>query len=184
MSQRVLQRFMLRHATKIVTGLVAGISLSVTAQQTPLQPGEPLQYKVARLAAHEGNTMTLDDGSVWQTNMQHFGLTGNLILLSGRNLRSGSNELLLNGFTLSATYKQGTLNAQQGFKLTLLAALADGKRLTLSDNLTAFVLDSDRRFSRNWQANNKVILSEDRRSLLYLPNLQQISVQITQTAIP
>lgn len=184
MSQKNFQYFKLGYTTKFFTGLLAGISLSVAAQQTPSQPGEPLQYKVARLAAHEGNTMTLDDGSVWQTNMQHFGLTGNRILISGRNLRSGSNELLLNGFTLSATYKQGTLNTHQGFKLTLLAALADGRRLTLSDNLTALVLDSDRRFSRNWQASSKVILSEDRRSLLYLPSLQQVSVQITQTAIP
>lgn len=172
------------YTSKFVLGIVAAISLNVTAQQNPMQLGEPLQYKVARLAAHDGDTVTLDDGSVWQTNMRHFGLAGNLILISGSDLQSASNELLLNGFTLSANYKEGKLNAKQGYKLTLLANAADGRRLVLSDNLTAFVLDSDRRHSRNWQANNSVILSEDRRSLLYLPSLQHISVHITQTASP
>lgn len=169
---------------KVLASLFAILSLDLAAQQTAFRPGQPVQYLLGELAAHDEHIIMLRDGSSWQTNMQHFGLSATPLLISGRNLRSGSNELQLNGFTLSARYKEGPLNAQQGFKLTLLANSADGRRLMLSDNLTAFVLDSDRLHSRNWQANNSVILSEDARSLLYLPSLQQISVQITQTARP
>jgi len=171
-------------AGKWLASLLAVISLNIAAQQTTFRLGDPVQYMLGELAAHDGNIIMLRDGSSWQTNMQQFALSATPLLISGRNLRSGSNELLLNGFTLSARYKEGPLNAQQGFKLTLLANTADGRRLMLSDKLTAYVLDSDRGYSRNWQADNKVILSEDRRSLIYLPSLQQVSVQIIQTASP
>ncbi|CAM5375137.1 hypothetical protein RLON56S_01631 [Alishewanella longhuensis] len=175
---------MLSVSGKWLFSLLATLSFALAAQQAGVTPGEPVQYQLSELAAHQGNTIILKDGSSWQTNMQQFGLAGTPILISGRNLRVGSNEMQLNGFSLSASYKDGTLKAQQGFKLSLLATAADGKRLMLSDNLTAYVLDSDRRFSRNWQANSGVILSEDRRTLLYLPSLQQVSVQISHTAQP
>lgn len=170
--------------SKKLAALLAVISFALFGQQPPTTPSQPIQYKLSVLAAYDGNTLTLKDGSHWQTNMHQFGLPGTPILLLGRNLRAGSAELQIQGFTLSASYKEGAINAQQGVKLTLLAVESDGRRLQLSDNLVAFVLDSDRRYSRNWQANSQVILREDRRQLLYLPSLQPVSVRINQSSGP
>ncbi len=167
----------------LLSGL-AVIGFEVSAQQTPLQPRKPVQFQISKLAAHDGNEILLQDGSRWRTNMQLFGLPDTPLVIYGSNLRSGSNTLMLNGFSLSANYKAGELNARSGFQLTLLQNSADGKRLRLTDNLVASVLDSDRSFSRNWAANSEVIVSADFRTLLHLPSLQQVAVHISLTKAP
>lgn len=172
----------LHHKTvKLFTGLLAGVSLTLSAQQQPLLPGKPVQYLTAELATHQQNLLTLTDGSIWRTNITQFGLSGNKVLISGTTLKTGSNSLQLNGFNFTARYQSGELLPLNGYKTTLLSVEADGKRLLLNHHFQAFVTDADRRHSRNWAGNSPVIISEDFRTLLYLPSLQSVAVHLTQT---
>lgn len=179
------------YCKQLHTGLRAGLFFGLltvlngaTAQSASLPLGEPVNFTVSELAAFKDNNIILTNGSAWQTNMQQLGLPGTRVLISGRNLRSGTNELQLHGFTFTARHQAGEFKGQKGYKHLLLAVQADGRRLLLSENLTAFVLDSDRLHTRNWAANNTVILSDDLRSLVYLPSLTTVTVQLTRTTLP
>lgn len=153
-------------------------SLPLSAQQAPLSPGEPVQYLLSELASTQNNLLTLRDGTVWRITATQFGLAGNKVLLSGRNLRNGSNTVRIAGFDFTASYQSGQLNAQSGYRITLNKVSADGRILQLSDQLQAFVHDADRLHSRNWSGNNALILSQDFRTLIYLPTLQSVTIQI------
>lgn len=156
-------------------------SLPLSAQQAQLSPGEPVQYLLTELASTQKDLLTLRDGTVWRSNATQFGLAGTKVLLSGRNLRNGSNAVRIAGFDFTASYQSGQLNAQSGFRITLNTVSADGRILQLSDQLQAFVHDADRLHSRNWAGNNSVILSADFRTLIYLPTLQSVTIQIAAT---
>lgn len=157
------------------------VSPSSNAQQREMKIGEAVQYITSGISSYERGQLRLADGSVWRTNITQFGFTGTTVLISGKNLKTGGGTLYLNGFTFTANHLEGELRPENGFKLRLVAVAADGKRLSLSDNLLAQVLDTDRLFSRNWGSNKDIILSSDQRSIWYLPNLQRVSVQVSQT---
>jgi len=180
MNNLALHYKLVSRCLKLLTGLLAGISLAVSAQQKPLPPGESVQYITAELMTHQQSLLTLSDGSIWHTNITQFGLTGNKILIYGTDLKTGSSSLRLNGFSFTARYQSGEILAQNGYKTTLLSVHNDGKRLLLSNNFQAFVTDADRRHSRNWAGNSQIIISEDFRTLLYFPDLQSIAVHLTQ----
>lgn len=172
------------HWLILLTGLLAGVSLAVNAQQKPLPPGESVQYITAELMTHQHSLLTLSDGSTWRTNITQFGLTGNKVLIYGDDLKTGSSSLQLNGFSFTARYQSGEILAKNGYKATLLSVQNDGKRLLLSNNFQAFVTDADRQHSRNWAGNSQIIISEDFRTLLYFPSLQPIAVHLTKTPSP
>ncbi|MCC5451709.1 hypothetical protein LMJ53_08220 [Rheinheimera sp. UJ51] len=157
-------------------GLAAGSALA-QQQQSPL-PGDPLSYLVAEIASYDNNQLTLSDGTVWRVTATQFGLAGTPVLISGRNLKTGSNELFIAGFTFQARYQSGELQERKGTKLTLISSHADGKRLRLTDTLQAFVVDKDRRYSRHWAVGQTVILDSSGQQLLALPSLEQAQVQL------
>lgn len=175
-----MARYSLTTSSAVLTALLCMLcyALPPSAQQAPLTPGEPVQYLLSELASTQNNILTLRDGTVWRSNATQFGLAGSKVLLSGRNLRNGSNTLRLAGFDFTASYQSGQLNAKSGYRITLNSISADGRILHLSDQLQAFVHDADRLYSRNWSGNNALILSADFRTLIYLPTLQQVTIQI------
>ena len=161
----------------LAIGLGAGGALAQEKQSA--LPGDPVSYLVAEIASYDKNQLTLSDGTVWRVTATQFGLAGTPVLISGRNLKTGSNELFIAGFTFQARYQSGELQERKGSKLTIISLHADGKRLRLTDTIQAFVVDKDRRYSRNWAAGQTVILDSCGQSLVALPSLEQAQVQLT-----
>ncbi|GGW58083.1 hypothetical protein [Alishewanella tabrizica] len=153
----------------------------VAPASPPAALGEPIQFLLSELTSLQRNVLTLADGSTWQTNITQLGFAGNTVLITGKNLTTGNNTLYLNGFQFTAKHKSGDIEPNNGYRLSVINILADGKRLILSHNLQAYVIDAHRQHSRHWRADNSVIVRDDFRTLVYLPTLETVTVQLAQS---
>jgi len=153
----------------------------VPAASTDIALGEPVQFLLSDLVSLQHNILTLADGSTWQTNITQLGFPGTKVLITGKNLTTGNNTLYLNGFQFTAKHKSGDIQANKGYRLGIVNILADGKRLIMANNIQAYVTDAHRTHTRNWRVNNKVIVRDDFRTLVYLPSLETVTVQLAQT---
>ncbi len=140
------------------------------------QLGQPVHYIYSHVSSVNTGQLVLADGTSWRSSQPGFGLPATPVLvLSTKQLRTGSAELWLHGFKMSAQYQQGELKSLQGRKIEVLATEQNGIRLMLSDNKVLLIAERDRRYSRHWQGPFEAILTADGQ-LLQLPTLQIVTV--------
>jgi hypothetical protein len=144
-------------------------------------PGSQVQYLLSEISGSSAQQLTLADGTAWQLNAPRALTRGSTILISSRNLNTGA-EAQSGGFSFSVSLQNGALKPEKGSRLTLLAQHQDGKRLLLSEQLQAMVVDSDRILSRHFQGSQPVLVSEDGKQLIYLPTLTPVRIKLLSAA--